>query len=111
SAGFSTSASAGIGVVILSGVVTWSVASSPVISGSLVQGQTLTSSTGTWNGTQPLSYSYQWSRCDSAGNGCVAISGATGQSYLLGSEEVTSALRALAAVVCRVLVSTDTSAA
>ena len=43
-----------------------SLVSPPVISGTAQQGQTLTSSTGTWNGTQPMSYSYQWYRCDSA---------------------------------------------
>src|SRR5439155_516589 len=36
---------------------------------------------------------YQWSRCDSAGNGCVAISGATGQSYLLASADVGATMR------------------
>lgn len=34
----------------------------PVISGTAVVGQTLTSTTGTWSGTAPITYSYQWKR-------------------------------------------------
>ncbi|MGD1059829.1 MAG: LamG-like jellyroll fold domain-containing protein [Solirubrobacteraceae bacterium] len=33
---------------------------SPVVSGTAQDGQTLSASTGTWSGTPPLSYSYQW---------------------------------------------------
>ena len=64
--------------------------SPPVISGTAQQGQTLSSSTGTWNGS-PTSYSYQWYRCDSAGNNCVT--GPTGQSYLLTSTDVGKTFR------------------
>lgn len=34
----------------------------PVISGTAVVGQVLTSTTGTWTGTAPITYSYQWKR-------------------------------------------------
>ena len=49
-----------------------------------VVGHTIFGSTGTWTGTFPISYSYQWKRCDPADpvNGqCVAIAGATSSSY------------------------------
>lgn len=49
-----------------------------------VVGHTLTASTGTWSGTFPISYTYQWKRCDGSDpvNGpCVAIVGATSSSY------------------------------
>jgi hypothetical protein len=81
----------------------------PVISGTAQQGQTLSSSTGTWNGTQPISYSYQWYRRDSGGNNCAA--GPTGQSYLLSSTDVGRTFRV---TVTRVQLSgsaTGTSAA
>jgi hemolysin type calcium-binding protein/WD40 repeat protein len=49
-----------------------------------VVGHTLFASTGTWTGTFPITYTYQWKRCDGADpvNGpCVEIPGATGSSY------------------------------
>lgn len=55
----------------------------PVISGSPVQGQTLSSTTGTWGaGGKPLVYTYQWQ-----GNG-VNIGGATSSTYVLTATEV-----------------------
>ncbi|HEX5224270.1 MAG TPA: hypothetical protein VFW29_03975, partial [Solirubrobacteraceae bacterium] len=38
----------------------------PSISGSAQQGQTLTTTNGSWSG-EPTSYSYSWQRCDSSG--------------------------------------------
>src|SRR5262245_61572488 len=38
----------------------------PAISGSVVEGQTLSASTGVWTG-EPTSYAYQWQDCDVAG--------------------------------------------
>ena len=67
--------------------------SPPTISGTAQQGQTLTASTGTWSGTQPISYGYQWRRCDTNGANCVDISGATSQTDLLGSADVGSTIR------------------
>ncbi|HEU4975493.1 MAG TPA: hypothetical protein VFT50_10430 [Baekduia sp.] len=52
-------------------------ASSPTISGNTRQGATLTGNDGTWNGTLPMTFSYQWRRCDAAGANCVDIPGAT----------------------------------
>ncbi|HEY1377302.1 MAG TPA: hypothetical protein VGF55_10935 [Gemmataceae bacterium] len=65
----------------------------PTISGTLVEGQVLTAGAGTWTGTAPISYSYQWLRCDSAGNNCANIIGATGRSYRLTSADVNNTLR------------------
>ena len=39
----------------------------PTITGSPVEGQTLAASTGTWSGDQPITYAYQWQRCDANG--------------------------------------------
>lgn len=49
----------------------------PVISGTQVVGSTLTSTTGTWIGTAPITYTYQWYR------GATLISGATLSTYVL----------------------------
>ena len=42
----------------------------PTVSGVTQDGQPLTSSTGTWDGTMPITYGYQWQRCDGAGLNC-----------------------------------------
>ena len=64
----------------------------PTISGTARDGESLSSTTGTWSGLGN-SYSRQWRRCDAAGNGCVNISGATQQSYVLTSEDVGQTIR------------------
>src|SRR6185437_14488349 len=55
--------------------------SPPTISGTTQDGQTLTASPGTWTGTQPITYTYQWQRCDSSGANCNPIAGATSTGY------------------------------
>lgn len=64
----------------------------PGISGTTTEGQELTDVPGTWEGS-PTSYSYQWERCNAAGEGCQAISGATGKTYTLTSADVGSTIR------------------
>ena len=60
----------------------------PAITGMAQVGQTLSASTGTWSGTTPSRYSYQWRRCDSAGTSCAAVSGATAANYVVGAGDV-----------------------
>ena len=56
----------------------------PVVSGTRVDGETLTTDDGTWTGTQPILYTYQWQRCDSLGNNCANVFGATDASLPAG---------------------------
>src|SRR3954469_23433782 len=65
----------------------------PTISGTPQVGQTLTASPGTWNSDTTPTYAYQWQRCDTAGNNCAAIPGATSQSYTVQSADVDKTLR------------------
>jgi hypothetical protein len=65
----------------------------PVVSGTAQQGQTLTTTNGSWSGS-PTSYAYQWQSCDSAGANCTPIAGATSQSYLLQASDVNHTIRA-----------------
>jgi hypothetical protein len=60
----------------------------PAITGTPMEEETLTSSTGLWNGPQPISMSFQWYRCDAQGNNCVGIAGANAQTYKLTSADV-----------------------
>jgi alpha-tubulin suppressor-like RCC1 family protein len=65
----------------------------PTISGEAKQGKTLTASTGSWTGTPPLSYAFQWQSCDSLGDSCLDVSGATSATHLLGASEIGGTLR------------------
>ena len=66
--------------------------SPPVVSGSAVQGQTLSATTGSWTNT-PTSYAYQWRRCNPSGAACADIGSATTSTYLLQAADVGSTLR------------------
>jgi hypothetical protein len=65
----------------------------PSISGTAQQGQTLTADHGDWSGTAPITYSYQWQRCNTAGNNCAGISGANARLYDVKSQDVGHTLR------------------
>lgn len=58
------------------------------ISGTAQVGQTLTAvNASSWAGVTPITFSYTWQRCDSAGNACTEISGATNQTYTAIDED------------------------
>jgi hypothetical protein len=59
----------------------------PTITGTAQQRQTLTEHNGTWT-NEPTSFSYQWLQCDSLGNGCLPIAGATAQTYVPVASDV-----------------------
>ena len=56
------------------------ITSAPSITGSAVVGVRMTVSDGEWSGS-PIAYGYQWERCDSSGEGCTPIAGATNANY------------------------------
>ncbi len=59
----------------------------PSISGQFVVGHTLSASNGTWAGAGPIKYTYQWKRCNSSGESCANITGATTNTYTLSGED------------------------
>jgi 6-phosphogluconolactonase (cycloisomerase 2 family) len=59
----------------------------PSFTGTPASLQTLTAVHGTYTGS-PTAYTYQWSRCDSAGAACADIPGATSQIYTLIDADV-----------------------
>jgi hypothetical protein len=67
--------------------------SSPTVTGTAQQGQTLTATTGTWTGDTPITYTFQWQRCDVQGATCGAIAGAASQTYAVGAGDVGGTLR------------------
>jgi hypothetical protein len=64
----------------------------PTISGTPVEGETLSEHHGAWS-NNPTGYTYQWERCSSAGASCAAIAGATGQYYVLAGLDVGKMIR------------------
>jgi len=60
----------------------------PAVSGTATNGQTLSSTTGTWTAAPPITgYAYQWQRAGSN------ISGATSSTYVLVAADVGSTIR------------------
>lgn len=59
----------------------------PTISGTVTQGSTLTSTTGTWTGAPAPTFTYQWQR------GTNDISGATNNTYTIQAADATNTLR------------------
>jgi hypothetical protein len=73
--------------------------SPPTISGTAQEGQTLKASPGTWSGSTPMDFSYQWRRCGTGGGNCRNISKATDNIYTLTSDDVGHRLRVLVTAV------------
>ena len=65
----------------------------PLVLGLDITGQTLTATEGTWTGTEPISYSFQWELCNSAGASCGAISGATKSTFVIPDGDAAHTLR------------------
>ena len=67
--------------------------SRPTITGTPSPGSRLEASRGSWAGDQPITYGYRWIRCDSQGNACSDISGATESTYVVQNGDLGRTLR------------------
>lgn len=53
----------------------------PLAVGFAVKGGQILGIPGIWTGTSPITFAFQWERCDAQGGSCTTISGATGWTY------------------------------
>jgi hypothetical protein len=60
----------------------------PKISGTAQDGRTLTTTHGSWNSPEPLTYTYHWSLCSPTGPSCANIAGATHSTLKLTPADV-----------------------
>jgi hypothetical protein len=67
----------------------------PSVSGAAQVGTTLSVSDGTWSGSTPMTFTYQWQRCGAA---CVPLSGAVARTYTPVLADVGARLRATVSV-------------
>jgi hypothetical protein len=56
-------------------------------------GSTLQGNKGSWSGTEPITYAYQWLRCNDNAQSCTAISNATGTSYTIVNADIQHTIR------------------
>ena len=64
----------------------------PTIVGAAQSGKRVTAVPGEWSGGKPLTFSFQWQRCDASGLNCVPIPGATLSTYLPTTDDLGHAL-------------------
>ena len=94
--------SVAVGIFALSALVGIAVAqpaqppvnrTAPSIAGTPQVGQTLTAQEGRWTGTEPMTFAYQWQRCNAQGANCANIAGATAKTYVVAATDLGDRLR------------------
>jgi hypothetical protein len=65
----------------------------PTTTGTPANGVALQANRGRWTGTAPITYTYQWLRCNAQAEGCVSIPGATAVTYTASGADVARTLR------------------
>ncbi len=65
----------------------------PTITGKAAVGSTVTANPGTWTGSTPITYQYQWLICGNDGGACRNIPGATSQTYTFAPADLGNTAR------------------
>ncbi len=65
----------------------------PAISGTAAFGATLHADPGVWSGTQPITFTFQWLRCDTHGNNCLELPGMRDDAYTVRDGDIGRTLR------------------
>ncbi|MEA2310774.1 MAG: hypothetical protein QOE28_742, partial [Solirubrobacteraceae bacterium] len=65
----------------------------PSITGVPRDGSRLTAANGVWSGSAPMTYARRWERCDSGGDACADVAGATAAGYTATEDDVGHRLR------------------
>lgn len=65
----------------------------PVVQGTPMEDEILNATGATWTGQGTITKTFFWQRCNTAGEGCFTIPGATGAAYRLTSADVNSRIR------------------
>jgi hypothetical protein len=65
----------------------------PTVVGNAQDGEIVAAKDGEWDGTDPMTFTYQWQVCDGAGGNCANVNGATGKVYRIATADVGRRLR------------------
>ncbi len=65
----------------------------PKVTGTLTLGSQAGVAPGSWSGTTPITFTYQWQRCNGAGKDCQSIAGATQSTHTITASDVWHTLR------------------
>jgi len=65
----------------------------PSISGTTTVGQVLTATTGSWQGTNPITFDYSWKQCDASGGACKNVPNNGKSTYTLVSSNAGNTMR------------------
>jgi hypothetical protein len=73
--------------------------SAPMLAGGFQQGRLVTATTGRWQSSRPVTFSFRWTRCQRGRQQCRAIAGARAAGYLLRRADFRERVRVIVRAV------------
>jgi hypothetical protein len=89
------SASTPFGPINPKPVTTAQATAPPTLAGLAMEDEILRATGGTWTGPGTITKTFFWQRCNSIGEGCATLPGATGATYKLTSDDVGARVRVI----------------